>query len=192
MTITHWHRIGSPAGELLLTADGEAVREIWFVNGRHVVRPPAGARQGGELLAEVERQLGEYFGGQRRTFDLPLAPQGTDFQRRVWKALLEIPFGTTAAYSDIAAAIGAPAAVRAVGAANGQNPISIVIPCHRIIGKDGSLTGYGGGLPVKQFLLQLEGAIQGPLGAPLRGSKVASHCGAAAGHPSALAMTRQG
>lgn len=158
MTITHWNRIESPVGELLLTAHEDELREIWFVNGRHPVSIPAGVRQGGELLAEVERQLGEYFGGQRRTFDLPLAPQGTDFQRRVWKALLDVPFGTTVAYSDIATAVGTPAAVRAVGAANGRNPIPIVIPCHRIIGKDGSLTGYGGGLPVKRFLLRLEGA----------------------------------
>jgi methylated-DNA-[protein]-cysteine S-methyltransferase len=108
-------------------------------------------------LPEVRRQLEEYFAGRRRTFDLPLGPEGTGFQQRVWKELLAIPFGETRSYFDVARSLGQPTATRAVGAANGRNPISIVIPCHRVIGSDGSLTGYGGGLPAKQYLLEIEG-----------------------------------
>jgi methylated-DNA-[protein]-cysteine S-methyltransferase len=109
-------------------------------------------------LPEVRRQLGEYFAGRRRDFDLPLAPRGTDFERRVWEALLAIPFGETRTYAEIARAIGHPDACRAVGRANGRNPIPIVIPCHRVIGSDGSLTGFGGGLDLKRLLLEHEGA----------------------------------
>jgi methylated-DNA-[protein]-cysteine S-methyltransferase len=101
-------------------------------------------------------QLKAYFAGKLREFDLPLAPQGTDFQQRVWLALLRIPYGATASYGDIARAVGEPGASRAVGAANGQNPVAIIIPCHRVIGANGTLTGYGGGLPNKKFLLELE------------------------------------
>jgi len=107
-------------------------------------------------FAEALRQLRAYFAGDLHTFSLALAPAGTPFQRRVWDALLEIPYGATASYRDIAIAIGKPSAVRAVGLANGRNPIPIIIPCHRVIGSDGSLTGYGGGLDVKRFLLELE------------------------------------
>lgn len=109
-------------------------------------------------LPEVRRQLSEYFAGRRREFDLPLAPRGTDFQQRVWRELLAIPFGEIRTYADIARALGQPTATRAVGNANGKNPIGIVIPCHRVIGSNGTLTGYAGGLPVKQYLLELEGA----------------------------------
>lgn len=103
------------------------------------------------------RQLAEYFAGNRQAFDLKLAPQGTPFQRAVWRALGEIPFGTTCCYADIARRIGRPTAVRAVGAANGRNPVAIVVPCHRVIGRDGSLTGYAGGLDRKRWLLEHEG-----------------------------------
>jgi methylated-DNA-[protein]-cysteine S-methyltransferase len=108
-------------------------------------------------LPEVRQQLAEYFAGARRAFALPLAPAGTEFERRVWQALVAIPYGETRSYAEVAQAIGRPAACRAVGRANGSNPIAIVIPCHRVIGSDGSLTGYGGGLDLKRFLLDLEG-----------------------------------
>jgi methylated-DNA-[protein]-cysteine S-methyltransferase len=109
-------------------------------------------------LLAARQQLAEYFAGERRAFALPLAPLGTDFERRVWQELAVIPYGETRSYAEVAAAIGRPAACRAVGRANGSNPIAVVIPCHRVIGSDGSLTGYGGGLPLKRFLLDLEGA----------------------------------
>ncbi|MBI3791706.1 MAG: methylated-DNA--[protein]-cysteine S-methyltransferase [Gemmatimonadetes bacterium] len=108
------------------------------------------------ILDDTRAQLDRYFAGRLRTFDLPLAPQGTDFQRRVWTALTQIPFGTTTSYGAVARTIGLPEAVRAVGAANGQNPIPVIIPCHRVIGANGTLTGFGGGLPRKRFLLALE------------------------------------
>jgi methylated-DNA-[protein]-cysteine S-methyltransferase len=108
------------------------------------------------LVSEALRQLQAYFAGERSAFDIPLAPEGTEFQRTVWKALLEIPYGETCSYSDLARSIGNPAAVRAVGAANGRNPIGIIVPCHRVIGSSGKLVGYGGGLPMKRMLLDLE------------------------------------
>lgn len=108
------------------------------------------------LLKKAAKQLMEYFSAQRSSFDLPLAPKGTVFQQNVWQALLEIPYGATRSYSEIAQVVGNSKACRAVGMANNKNPILIVIPCHRVIGKDGSLTGYGEGLPIKQFLLDLE------------------------------------
>lgn len=111
------------------------------------------------ILAETVRQLDEYFAGKRYDFDLPLAPQGTPFQQQVWAALRQIPYGTTASYGQIAAAIGNPKASRAVGMANNRNPIAVIIPCHRVIGADGSLVGYGGGIPIKKQLLELEGAL---------------------------------
>jgi O-6-methylguanine DNA methyltransferase len=111
------------------------------------------------IVEEAIRQLSAYFDGTRRDFDLPISPQGTDFQRLVWQHLLDIPFGQIISYQDLAKAIGKPEAIRAVGAANGQNPISIVVPCHRVLGSDGSLTGYGGGLWRKEWLLKHEGAL---------------------------------
>lgn len=110
-------------------------------------------------LPAARRQLIEYIHGERQTFDLPLAPSGTEFQRQVWRALVDIPFGETRSYGELARQLGRPDASRAVGAANGDNPIAVVIPCHRVIGSDGSLTGYGGGLPMKKFLLELENAL---------------------------------
>ena len=110
------------------------------------------------MLRETERQLAEYFEGDRKTFSLPLAFVGTPFQQSVWRALLKIPFGETRTYGEIARALGQPTASRAVGAANGKNPISIVAPCHRVIGSSGKLTGFAGGLKAKAFLLRLEGA----------------------------------
>jgi methylated-DNA-[protein]-cysteine S-methyltransferase len=109
------------------------------------------------VLLHAERELGEYFAGERTSFSVPLDMVGTDFQKAVWNALLTIPFGETRSYGEIARQVGRPTAFRAVGAANGQNPLSIIAPCHRVIGSDGSLTGFGGGLPAKQYLLGLEG-----------------------------------
>jgi methylated-DNA-[protein]-cysteine S-methyltransferase len=113
-------------------------------------------QRGGEFLGRVATQLGEYFDGQRREFDLPLLPEGTEFQHRVWHTLRAIPFGTTISYAELARRIGEPSAVRAVGAANGRNPIPVVIPCHLVIGSDGSMIGFGGGVELKKRLLQME------------------------------------
>ena len=146
----------SPVGELLIVADEAAVRMIGFREGQHPGRVKEGWRQGGSLVVEARRQLDDYFEERRRRFDLPLAPSGTPFQLRAWKVLQDIPYGTTRSYGEQARAMGQPKAVRAVGAANGRNPIAIVVPCHRVIGGDGRLTGYGGGLDVKQYLLELE------------------------------------
>ena len=119
-------------------------------------RPYEGIEQKTALIKEAYRQLSEYLKGERRMFDLPLNPRGTDFQKRVWRALCDIPYGETRSYKQIAEAIGNPKAVRAVGMANNRNPITIVVPCHRVIGADGKLVGYGGGLEMKEFLLRLE------------------------------------
>ena len=151
----------SPAGRLLLTGDeaglGQLLMEMndrpWHLDGDW--------RLAGNELDAPCRQLDEYFAGRRRRFELPLAPRGTAFQLAVWQALQQIPFGQTRCYGALAEAIGRPRAVRAVGAANGANPIAIIIPCHRVIGRDGSLTGYAGGLARKALLLQLEG-VQSP------------------------------
>jgi methylated-DNA-[protein]-cysteine S-methyltransferase len=157
--------VPSPVGELWLTGDGTHLTGLWF-------GPPPRLQPGAQTPAtadperapvagvapfpEVRAQLEAYFAGRRRDFDLPLAPAGTPFQRRVWQALREIPYGQTVSYGVLAARLGQPGAGRAVGLANGQNPISIVIPCHRVIGAGGALTGYGGGLERKRWLLALE------------------------------------
>ena len=150
----------TPVGRLQLVASERGLAAILWENDN-----PSRVRFGGTVesgqhpvLDETERQLGEYFAGTRRSFDLPLDFAGTDFQRRVWSALLRIPYGETRTYGELAAEIGKPAAVRAVGAANGRNPLSIVAPCHRVIGATGHLTGFAGGLPVKARLLELEAA----------------------------------
>ncbi len=153
----HWTRMPSPIGDLILVEEGGQLLEIGFTTGKRPSKAPNDAKEDTAPFAKVIRQLEEYFAGRREDFDLPLSPQGTPFQRRVWQALTKIPFGKAVSYSDIAHRIGNPNAVRAVGLANGRNPIPIVIPCHRVIGKDGSLTGYGGGLPIKEKLLALEG-----------------------------------
>jgi methylated-DNA-[protein]-cysteine S-methyltransferase len=153
-----WHRIDSPLGELLLVGDGRALTQL-RMSPRGV---PAGGRQDPEAFAEVEAQLDAYFAGELTEFDVPLAPTGTGFQLRVWAALLEIRYGETASYGAIAAAVGRPDAVRAVGATNGRNPIAVIVPCHRVIGADGTLVGYGGGLPRKRLLLELEAEHAAP------------------------------
>jgi methylated-DNA-[protein]-cysteine S-methyltransferase len=150
----------SPVGPLLLAADDTALVAIEFPSSRHPVVRGADWREGDNaLLARTRVQLGEYFAGRRTGFELPLGPRGTEFQRGVWKALAGIPYGETISYAQLAGRVGKPSAMRAVGAANGRNPLPIVLPCHRVIGADGSLTGFGGGLPTKQFLLELEGAL---------------------------------
>jgi methylated-DNA-[protein]-cysteine S-methyltransferase len=146
----------SPVGPLLLVADDAGLREILFVNGRHHAKPNPEWSEDEAPVKETMRQLRAYFAGKLERFDLPLAPQGTPFQLDVWRRLCEIPYGETISYGELARKIGNPNASRAVGLANGSNPIPIVIPCHRVIGSNGKLTGYGGGLPIKEKLLALE------------------------------------
>lgn len=150
--------IWSPVGELTLVADDRGLAAILWENDRpdRVRLGTLEEKADHPVLVETERQLGEYFAGERRRFDVPLSFAGTDFQKRVWAALLAIPFGETRSYGEIAGQLGAPGASRAVGAANGRNPISIIAPCHRVVGSNGKLTGFAGGLEAKAFLLDLE------------------------------------
>lgn len=148
--------LDSPVGGLLLVRDEAGLRMLHFVNGRHPRSAAAEWQQDNNAFDDVAAQLTEYFAGTRQHFDLQLAPQGTPFQQVVWRALLDIPYGDTISYGVLASRIGQRTASRAVGLANGSNPLSIVIPCHRVIGANGKLTGYGGGLPVKEQLLALE------------------------------------
>lgn len=168
MSTQHTNRLyvetlDTPIGTLVLAADGEGLRHIEFPSNRHPVDRagwmPGAEGAAAEILAITAQQLREYFDGTRRDFDLPLMPRGTDFQIKVWQTLAAIPFGATWSYGELARSIGKPDAMRAVGAANGRNPLPIVLPCHRVIGADGSLTGFGGGLPTKEALLRLEGAL---------------------------------
>jgi methylated-DNA-[protein]-cysteine S-methyltransferase len=143
--------VDTPIGTLWLARDERGLTRIDF-------QGPEGANDSDALLAEAEAQLHAYFAGERQRFELPLAPAGTDFQRRVWAAVERIPYGETTTYSALAGELGRPAACRAVGAANGRNPLPVIIPCHRVVGMTGALTGYGGGLEVKRALLDLERA----------------------------------
>jgi methylated-DNA-[protein]-cysteine S-methyltransferase len=155
----------SPVGKLMIAGDVSGVRQILFTEGRLAVGPKPGWNENAEALGEVIRQLRAYFSGSLREFRLPLAPEGTPFQQRVWQKLRNIPYGSTISYGELARRLGNPSAYRAVGMANGANPISIVLPCHRVIGSNGKLTGYGGGLKNKAWLLALERAqIDLPLG----------------------------
>lgn len=162
MSIIHYCYWPSPVGRLLLAADHEGLRHIAFPTGHRLPVPDEDWQEDTEALAQVIQQLGDYFGGLSTTFQLSLKPRGTDFQLQVWEALLAIPHGQTRSYGEIARAIGRPSAFRAVGAANGANPLPIVIPCHRVIGSDGSLTGFGGGLDIKRWLLAHENRLPGP------------------------------
>ncbi len=144
------------AGTLILAADEKGLRHLNFMDGKHPLTILKAWRRDPAHFATVKSQLCAYFAGERQTVDVNLFPEGTPFQMRVWRTLMEIPYGTVVSYQWIARRIGRPNAMRAVGAANGRNPISIIIPCHRVIGKHGSLTGYGGGLGVKQRLIRLE------------------------------------
>ncbi|MBB3112616.1 O-6-methylguanine DNA methyltransferase [Paenibacillus phyllosphaerae] len=168
-TTIYWDEMDSPIGPLVLAATDDGLCHVDF--GRFAdqsapltawakrYRGPAEWSNAPTQLhiAEARRQLGEFFAGERQAFELPLDLWGTDFQKKVWKALTEVPFGQVCSYKDIAEAIGQPKAVRAVGGANNRNPIPVIVPCHRIIGASGALVGYGGGLPIKTYLLQLEG-----------------------------------
>ena len=145
-----------PVGALLIAGDEAGLRRILFAEGRHKVRPEPEWREHPDAFSEAIRQLRSYFAGALREFHLPLAPEGTPFQMRVWQELLNIPYGVTISYGELARRLGDPKASRAVGLANGANPISIVVPCHRVIGSNGKLTGYGGGLKNKEWLLGLE------------------------------------
>lgn len=153
-----YKEVESPVGRLKLVASSNAlVAVLWEQERPNRVKLPAlelDAQQ--PILLEAERQLNEYFSGTRTEFDLPLEPDGSEFQKRVWRALREIPFGQTRSYLDLAKTVGSAKAVRAVGAANSRNPLSIVVPCHRVIGANGSLTGFAGGLGAKAKLLALE------------------------------------
>lgn len=147
----------SPVGPLTLVCDDEAlVAVLWPKEKTGRVRLGAMVEGSHPILKTTEKQLKEYFGGKRRDFDLPLKMHGTDFQKKVWRALQRIPFGETRSYTDIARLVGSAGAVRAVGSANGRNPLSIVVPCHRVIGANGALSGFAGGLEIKRSLLDLE------------------------------------
>ena len=162
---TRYAWYASPVGRLLLAADPEGLSLISFPSGSRMQRPAPGWQQDDGALAAALSQLAEYFAGTRQTFSLPLRPTGTAFQLSVWSALREIPFGATLSYGELARRIGRPSAARAVGAANGANPLPIVVPCHRVIGADASLTGFGGGLDTKRFLLAHEARLS-PADAP--------------------------
>jgi methylated-DNA-[protein]-cysteine S-methyltransferase len=153
-----WTAIDSPIGRLTLAASASALHVIEFENNRHPQARADWVAGESALLRQAARQLQEYFAGHRRQFDLPLAPLGTDFQRAAWQALTAIPYGETRSYAQQAAALGRPRATRAVGAANGRNPLPILLPCHRVIGASGALTGFGGGIEIKRWLLAHEQA----------------------------------
>jgi methylated-DNA-[protein]-cysteine S-methyltransferase len=157
--------VGSPVGPLTMVADGNALIGLYLTEQRHLPPPenfgePADD-PGGEPFAAASAQLREYFDGERTEFDLRLALDGTPFQRRVWAALQGIPYGETVSYGQLADRIGQPSASRAVGLANGKNPVSIIVPCHRVVGADGDLTGYGGGIDRKRYLLAHEQRVSG-------------------------------
>src|SRR5207302_785708 len=164
-TTTFFTRFPSPLGELVFTASGTALTAVFFPICHHGPAPEEqlgwleddGRGPGGTVLARARQQLSEYLARTRTSFDLPLAPRGTAFQRRVWDALRAIPYGTTTSYGELARRLGDPSATRAVGAANGKNPIPIIVPCHRVVGSRGELTGFGGGLDRKRWLLEHEG-----------------------------------
>jgi methylated-DNA-[protein]-cysteine S-methyltransferase len=146
-------------GRLRLAADTHGLREVWFEDDKYRTTLPTYWLRDNTKVDFARQQLEQYFDGTRQAFDLPLHPLGTPFQLAVWSALAQIPYGATVSYADIARRIGHPQAVRAVGAANGRNPIPIIVPCHRVIGSNGSLTGFGGGLPTKRFLLAMEDRV---------------------------------
>lgn len=148
--------LASPIDSVLVVTEGDALVGVFLDEDGDSPRVEPGWREGGPTVSRVCSQLEEYFAGNRTEFDLEVRPEGTPFQESVWAALLEIPYGDTASYGEIARRVGRPKASRAVGLANGRNPVSIVVPCHRVIGSNGTLTGYGGGLERKAWLLDLE------------------------------------
>ena len=151
-------RLVTPVGVLTLTASDTALTGVYFPTSRHGPAPE-GAAETNEVLAAAARQLNEYFAGNRTTFDLRLAAEGSEFEQRVWGLLRAIPYGTTTSYGAIARRLGDAKLTRAVGAANGKNPIPIIVPCHRVVGAKGELTGFGGGIDRKRWLLEHEGAL---------------------------------
>lgn len=158
MNTTFFTTLASPIGELLLTGNGSALTGLYMERHAHWAgAQPGWVRDDDGVLREARAQLEAYFTGTLRTFDLPVRCAGTRFQQKVWQALREIPHGVTISYGELARRIGQPTAMRAVGLANGRNPVSIIVPCHRVIGANGSLTGYGGGIERKRWLLRHEG-----------------------------------
>lgn len=156
MEKSYYTLLQSPAGELMLTGTDSELTGIIFQGGKKAIEPDPGWSRDEAPFRETIRQLRGYFAGELKEFDLPLAPRGTAFQLQVWRELRKIPYGETRSYGEIAGRLGRPGASRAVGMANGRNPLPIVVPCHRVIGSNGSLTGFGGGLPAKETLLKLE------------------------------------
>jgi methylated-DNA-[protein]-cysteine S-methyltransferase len=161
----HYCDLASPVGRLLLGGDRSALRIVSFQDGPHPLEPEPDWQYDEGPFRETIDQLKGYFAGKLRSFDLPLAPSGTPFQKEVWSALQTIPYGETRSYGELARHLGRPTAFRAVGGANARNPIPIVIPCHRVVGAAGSLTGFGGGVSIKHRLLTLEGALPDLFGA---------------------------
>ena len=155
---TYWHEIGTPIGPLLLAGNERGLACVGFQAGPRAMAPRSHWVRNAAPFAEAAAQLAAYFAGSLREFRLALRPAGTPFQLSVWQALRLIPYGETLSYGELARGLGHPQGARAVGLANGANPLPIIVPCHRVIGADGSLTGFGGGLPIKRALLALEGA----------------------------------
>jgi methylated-DNA-[protein]-cysteine S-methyltransferase len=151
--------VESPVGELLMVGDGAALHGLYMQEAPKPAAVQPKWRASPAAFDDVRRQLAEYFAGARTVFDVSLALEGTPFQRAVWSALGEIPYGQTISYGELARRIGRPSAVRAVGLANGRNPVGVIVPCHRVVGADGALTGYGGGIERKRFLLELERGV---------------------------------
>jgi methylated-DNA-[protein]-cysteine S-methyltransferase len=157
--MSYYTTFDSPIGELLLVGDGDALSRLHMVGSRHPVAVNPAWRRDEGGFDQARTQLDEYFAGERREFSVPLDMAGGSFELSVWEELRSIPYGETASYGEIAERIGSPGAARAVGLANGRNPIAVIVPCHRVIGADGSLTGYGGGLERKRLLLELESGV---------------------------------
>jgi methylated-DNA-[protein]-cysteine S-methyltransferase len=156
----HWTVLDTPIDSLLLIGDETGLHELHF----EPYEVPAGTTRDDDVLRAVRTQLSEYFAGDRTSFDLALCPHGSPFQQKVWMALRDIPYGETTTYGEIAADLGQPTASRAVGLANGRNPLGVIVPCHRVIGANGTLTGFGGGLPRKRWLLDHERTVLGRAG----------------------------
>ena len=177
---TNYTYLESPLGRLLLTSDGAALTRLYMNTQDYDAAGKPGWTEDAEdpVLREAAHQLAEYFDGARTAFDLPLAAAGTEFQARVWRELGGIGYGETLSYGEVARRIGSPGASRAVGLANGSNPISIVVPCHRVIGANGKLTGYGGGLPRKAMLLDFERAVRAGRPRPLEAGELDLFAGA--------------
>jgi methylated-DNA-[protein]-cysteine S-methyltransferase len=163
--MTRYARFESPLGTLLATAEDEAITSVNFIDAKYTKAIGGDWVEDAKSppLRECAAQLLEYFAGRRRTFSFPMAPRGTGFQKRVWEEIARVPYGKTITYAELARRAGAAGSARAAGAATGRNPVGVAIPCHRIVGTDGRLTGYAGGLERKSRLLELEGALQGTL-----------------------------